>query len=197
MTMVYIRNRTWSARANGIPMLMITNKLPDLSNLKTFGCPAYAHIDQSRRNKFEDKAFKGIFIGYAFDSPSWLIYNPATQRVARNRNVTFDEEAKPSTMTPPPTLTNDYETDDDDVYVSGEQEPEAPHIGEQVPVIPIPGEQQPPETPLPARHQPPTDRSIRSAAQLAKDIEAARLRMERHPRGRAENRRSDARAAAQ
>jgi hypothetical protein len=52
---------------------MITNKMPDLSNFKTFGCLAYAHIDQSRRKKIEDKAFKGIFIGYAFDSPSWLI----------------------------------------------------------------------------------------------------------------------------
>jgi hypothetical protein len=63
MTVVYIRNRTWSAGANGIPLFMITNKMPDLSNLRTFGCPTYAHIDQSRRNKFEDKAFKGIFIG--------------------------------------------------------------------------------------------------------------------------------------
>jgi len=68
LTMVYIRNRTWSAGANGIPWQIITIKPPDLSNLKTFGCPSYAHIDQSRRNKFDDKSFKGIFIGYAFDS---------------------------------------------------------------------------------------------------------------------------------
>ena len=60
---------------------MITNYTPDLSNLMTFACPAYAHIEHSRRKKFEDKAFKGIFVGYAFDSPAWLIYNLATQRV--------------------------------------------------------------------------------------------------------------------
>jgi len=79
MTMVYIRNRTWQARANGIPWQLITNELPDLSNLMGFGCPAYAHIDQSRRNMFDDKSFKCIFIGYTFDSLAWLIYNPATQ----------------------------------------------------------------------------------------------------------------------
>ena len=45
MTMVYIRNRTWSNGTNGIPRFMITNKTPGLFNLKTFGCPAYAHID--------------------------------------------------------------------------------------------------------------------------------------------------------
>ena len=47
---------------------MITNKPYDLYNLRTFGCLVYAHIDQSRRNKFDDKSFTDIFIGYAFDS---------------------------------------------------------------------------------------------------------------------------------
>ena len=68
LTMVYIRNPTWSTGANGIPWQLITNKPPDLSNLRTFGCPTYAHIDQSRKNKFDDKSFKDIFIGHAFDS---------------------------------------------------------------------------------------------------------------------------------
>jgi hypothetical protein len=107
MTMVYIRNRTWSTGANGISWFMITNKKPDLSKLRTFGCPAYAHIDPSRRNKFENKVFKGIFIGYAFDSSSWLIYNLATQRVTRTRSVTFDEEWKSPTTSLPPIITND------------------------------------------------------------------------------------------
>ena len=38
---------------------------------------------------------------------------------------------------------------------------------------------------------------MRRAAHLVYDIEAARLRIEREPRGRAENRRADARATAQ
>ena len=84
---------------------MITNKPHDLSNLRTFGCPAYAHIDQSRRNKFDDNSFKDIFIGYAFDSPHLLIYNPKPQRVTRTRSVVVGEDWKsltpmPSTLLP-------------------------------------------------------------------------------------------------
>ena len=70
INLVYIRNRSWSTGAFGIIWFMITNKTHDLSNLRTFGCHAYAHIDQPRRNKFKDKAFHGIFVEYAFDSPT-------------------------------------------------------------------------------------------------------------------------------
>jgi hypothetical protein len=192
MTMVYIHNRTWLAGANGIPLFMITNKMPDLSNLRTFRCPAYAHINQSRMNKFEDNAFKGIFIGYAFDSPEWLIYNPVTQRVTRTRNVTFDKEWKSASTTLPPFITNDYDSDDNDSSVPGEQEPASPKLGVQEPAIPNPGEQQPSAPPQPELHQPPKDKTMRRVAQLLKDIEAAIVRMEREPRRWAENRRVDA-----
>ncbi|KAK9190434.1 hypothetical protein WN943_019039 [Citrus x changshan-huyou] len=38
-----------------------SGKPPDLSNLKVFGCPAYAHINQG---KLKPRAVKGYFIGY-------------------------------------------------------------------------------------------------------------------------------------
>ena len=56
-------------------------------------CPAYVHIDKSRRRKLDDRAWKGVFVGYAADSPVWLVYNPRTRRVERSRNVDFDEMA--------------------------------------------------------------------------------------------------------
>ena len=73
MAMVYIRNRTWPTGPNAVPWFMITNKTPDLSNLRIFGYLAYARTGKSRRNKFEDKAFKVFFVGYAFDKPTRLI----------------------------------------------------------------------------------------------------------------------------
>jgi hypothetical protein len=91
LTMVYIKNRYWSSGSEGIPVELVTNEKPDLSNLGIFGCPAYVHIDASLRKKFGDKAWKVIFVGYAFDSPAWLVYNPATRHVIRSRNVVFDE----------------------------------------------------------------------------------------------------------
>jgi hypothetical protein len=69
LAMVYIRNRCWSSGSNGIPIQLVTGKAPDLSNLRVFGCPAFVHIDVSRRKKLQDKAWKGTFVGYAFDSP--------------------------------------------------------------------------------------------------------------------------------
>ena len=54
---------------------------------------AYVHIDKSRRRKLDDRAWKGIFVSYAADSPVWLVYNPRTRRVERSRNVDFDEMA--------------------------------------------------------------------------------------------------------
>ena len=64
---------------------------PDLANLRVFGCPAYVHIESSRRKKLDPKAWKGIFVGYAVDSPAYLVYNPTTMSVIRTQNVTFDE----------------------------------------------------------------------------------------------------------
>jgi hypothetical protein len=62
LTMVYIRNRCWSSGANGIPIELVTGDLPNLNNLRVFGCPAYVHIDVSLRKKFGDKAWKGVFV---------------------------------------------------------------------------------------------------------------------------------------
>jgi hypothetical protein len=121
LTMVYIRNRCWSSGANGIPFHLTTGKLPDLSNLRVFGCEAFVHIDVSRRRKMGDKAWKGIFVGYAFDSPSWLIYNPITRRIIRSRNVVFNEAWRTARLS----LSDIEEVNDDPSPVSGEEMEEA------------------------------------------------------------------------
>ena len=88
---VYIRNRVWSAGVAGIPLQLLTGHAPDLSHLRVFGCPAYVHVDSSRRNKLDPKAFKGVFVGYGSESLTYLVWNPATQRIVSSRNVVFDE----------------------------------------------------------------------------------------------------------
>jgi hypothetical protein len=98
LAMVYLRNRTWSKGASAFPFTALTGHDPDLSNIRVFGCPTYVNIDSSQRAKFSPKAWQEIFVGYSFESPSWLVYTPSTKRVIRNRNVTFNE-----TWTPSPT----------------------------------------------------------------------------------------------
>jgi hypothetical protein len=96
--MVYLRNRTWSKGASVIPFTALIGRDPDLSNIRVFGCPAYVNIDSSQRPKFSPQAWQGIFVGYAFDSSAWLVYNPSTKRVIRSRSVTFNETWNPSSF---------------------------------------------------------------------------------------------------
>jgi hypothetical protein len=96
--MVYLRNRTWSKGASAIPFTALTGRDPDLSNIRVFGCPAYVNTDSSQRPKFSPKAWQGIFVGYAFDSPAWVVYNPCTNRVFNSRSVTFNETWTPSSF---------------------------------------------------------------------------------------------------
>jgi hypothetical protein len=68
--MIYVRNRSWSKGAGAMPFTALTGRDPDLSNLRVFGCPAYVNSESSQRLKFSPKNWQGIFMGYAFDSPS-------------------------------------------------------------------------------------------------------------------------------
>ncbi len=51
----------------------------------------YGHIDKHLRRTLDDRGWKGVFAGYALDSPSYLIWIPRTRRMVRSRNVVFDE----------------------------------------------------------------------------------------------------------
>jgi hypothetical protein len=60
--------------------------------MRAFGCPAYVHVDKSHCRKLDDRAWKGLFVGSASESPAWLVYNHASRRVVvSSRNVVFDE----------------------------------------------------------------------------------------------------------
>ena len=91
LTVAYVRNRVWHSGACCIPLQKVTGSKPDLSHLRVFGCPAFVHIESSRRRKLEPKAWQGVFVGYATDSPAYLIYNPATKNIIRSQNVSFNE----------------------------------------------------------------------------------------------------------
>ena len=61
-TTAYLVNRSPSSALQfKTPQEVWSGKPPDLSNLRIFGCLAYAHINQG---KLEPKAIKGYFIGY-------------------------------------------------------------------------------------------------------------------------------------
>jgi hypothetical protein len=88
---VHVRNRVHSGGAGGVPFTLATGRRAELSSMRVFGCPAYVHVDKSQPRKLDDRAWQGVFVGYASKSPAWLVYIPATRRVVSSRNVVFDE----------------------------------------------------------------------------------------------------------
>jgi hypothetical protein len=58
--------------------------------MRVSGCPANVHVDKSQRHKLDDRAWKGMFMGYSSESPAKLVSNPGTRMVS-SRNVVFNE----------------------------------------------------------------------------------------------------------
>ncbi len=64
MTVIYLKNRSPTTALDQItPYEAWYGKKSDLSNLHTFGCTAYHHMEGARR-KLDDKSLKCQFLGY-------------------------------------------------------------------------------------------------------------------------------------
>jgi hypothetical protein len=93
MTTVYVQNRlSHSALGFKTPEEMFTEKKPEVSHLKIFGCPVFIHILKEKRNKLESSEKKGIFVGYCEVSKAFRIYIPGHRHIEISRDVTFDED---------------------------------------------------------------------------------------------------------
>jgi hypothetical protein len=88
---VHVRARMHSGGAGGVPRTSATGRRADWCSVRVFGCPAYVHVNKSKRRKLDDRAWKGVFVGHACESPAWFVYNHATRRVVRSRTVVFDD----------------------------------------------------------------------------------------------------------
>lgn len=90
LTATYLLNisPTKALTTNKTPFEMWHNKKPKLYNLKVFGCTVFIH-DKNRKSKFDEKSFKGIFVGYAPNG--YKIFNPRNNKFIKARDVIFDE----------------------------------------------------------------------------------------------------------
>ncbi|MCO5577014.1 hypothetical protein L7F22_030836 [Adiantum nelumboides] len=70
-----------------------TEKKPDVSHFKVFGCIAYVHVPDELRTKLDLKAEKCVFIGYSIEQKGYKCYNPIKRQVRVSRDVVFDEMA--------------------------------------------------------------------------------------------------------
>ncbi|KAI4365323.1 hypothetical protein MLD38_021316 [Melastoma candidum] len=68
-------------------------KKPLVDHLKVFGCVAYALLPK-KKEKFDEKSKKLIFIGYSEESKGYHLFDPKTNNLVISRDVIFDENAE-------------------------------------------------------------------------------------------------------
>ncbi|KAG8479138.1 hypothetical protein CXB51_029778 [Gossypium anomalum] len=84
---------------NCSPSVTIEKKTPqevwsgnhaNYSDLKIFGCPAYAHVDNG---KLELRSIKCVFLGYKAGVKGYKLWCPENRKVVISRDIVFDETA--------------------------------------------------------------------------------------------------------
>jgi hypothetical protein len=107
LTAAYVRNRCPTSRnPSKTPHEIFHLVKPDISHLRTFGCPAFVHIDSKIRTKWDPKAIEGIFVGYGINVKGYRIYIPATGKVITSIHVTFHESLCKSADDEPTLINN-------------------------------------------------------------------------------------------
>ena len=87
MYSAHTRNICFNNRTKCTPYESLTGKLPDMSLLHKFGSTCFSYVQKSK--KLDEKAQKGIFLGYDKSSPSFLVYISNENIVKSTRNVKF------------------------------------------------------------------------------------------------------------
>ena len=89
----WIKNRLPHSGINfDIPYFRLTGKLPKLSNVRIFGCKAYAYIDSSLRKKMESKAREGLYMGHHPASNSYILWDSIKREIFHSGMVRFCED---------------------------------------------------------------------------------------------------------
>jgi transposase InsO family protein len=91
-TAVYIINVTPTTAMEGkTPQEAWSGVKPSVAHMRTFGCMAHAHVPAQRRQKWDGKSAKCIFLGYESGSKAYRLYDPVRKVVLKSRDVIFEE----------------------------------------------------------------------------------------------------------
>jgi hypothetical protein len=92
-TAVHLINRLPSqALNNDSPFLRLFRQQPTYTNLRTFGCVCYVHLQPHERSKLTAQSVKCAFLGYSTHQKGFICYDPNLNRIRVSRNVIFQED---------------------------------------------------------------------------------------------------------
>lgn len=88
----YLRNRLPTrALPSCTPFEVWTGQRPDLSNVRVFGCRAFAHIPDERRKKLDVKSRECLYLGVPSGVKGFRLYDIEKMTVFASAHVVFDE----------------------------------------------------------------------------------------------------------
>lgn len=98
-TYIYVKNRQFHSNLeNATPHEAFHQEKPSLDHLQPFGRPCFVHIPRAVRvsgGKLQNRAQKGIFVGYTSVKHHYRIFLPEQQRVLVSSDVVFHPIAVP------------------------------------------------------------------------------------------------------
>lgn len=93
----FLQNRLPTRTKGKTPYQLWFSRIPDLTNLKQFGCEAYAHILKEKTINLDKKAKRLIFTGYSEESKAYRLLDKSTNKIIISRDVVLlDEKASSS-----------------------------------------------------------------------------------------------------
>ena len=93
-TAVYLQNRLPTRAVQGMTPIEAWGDIkPSLRHLKVFGSLCYTHVPDVKRSKLDEKAEKGVLIGYSSQSKGYKVYGIDSGKVFISRDLKVDEDA--------------------------------------------------------------------------------------------------------
>ena len=127
-TATHVRNCSPTSTFDETPYERWNGQKPDVSNLRVFGCKAYAHIPDEKRKKLDWKSEKCIFVGYPTGVKGHKLYNLSTRKMIVRRDITFvendfnhsiEKNGEPDELLPAICFDFDYDESDNDDDIRG------------------------------------------------------------------------------
>ena len=88
----YLVNRSPTRANSGVtPEARYSSTIPNVSDLKIFGCLAYVHVPKENRKKLDSKTTKCLFLGFDNETKAYRLYDQGRRKVIISRDVVFDE----------------------------------------------------------------------------------------------------------